>query len=392
MIGYVHFGGRMGDKVRIDAIRSHLQARGAAFAEFELAHERPRVDIVRELVSPRGVSHLATKLFRDRAHPLLREINWGVEVDQWKASVAAGAARVATERAGVTVVLAEAFLAGLVAAELKERCGIPFVFDMHGAISQEAPLTGSSEYSAFATEAERRIVAAADVTIAASGVMADFVASAYGVARDRIVVIPNGSDVSSRQARYASPATIVFAGNLAPYENVVEFVRAAELAAADRGFTFWLMGDGVKREELLGYVNERYVDLLYWGRRRRQDALDICARAQIGFVGQAGDADLAAHSPHLIFCPIKLFDYASCGLPVIIPPGEWSPLVERHDIGVVAARPEAAAFLEAADALRDRATWQRKSANAREMVRAHCQWSQLLLPLEGVLESALRRG
>jgi glycosyltransferase involved in cell wall biosynthesis len=389
MIGYLHFGGPMGDGVRVGAVREHLLARGLAFREFAWQRSRAGADMVRELASARALRHALIKVFRDRRHPLPKELNWGVEIDRWLERVALGVAQVEKD-AEIDVILAESLFAGLAAAELKARRGIPFVFDMHGAVSQEAPLAGSTEWTTFAAAAERRVMLAADRVVAASPVMAEFVTARYGLSPERVSVIPNGSDVSDRLARFEAPATVVFAGNLAAYERVTEFVRAAELATGDHRFAFWLLGDGVKREALLSYTNERYVDLVYWGRRRRPDALDICARAQIGFVGQTGDAALSDSSPHQLFCPIKLFDYASCGLPTVVAPGEWAAIVERHDTGVVAASATAEAFLAAAETLLDPAVWQRKAKNARALVRDHYQWSQLLAPLGGLLDAARR--
>src|SRR5262247_1388316 len=97
----------------------------------------------------------------------------------------------------------------------------------------------------------------------------------------------HGSYVTDRQAQYKQPMTVVYAGNFAAFENIMEYVRAAEIGAGD-DYQFWLLGDGGLRDEVFNYMNTQFVDLAYWGRKPRAVALDYCARAQIGFAGQTG--------------------------------------------------------------------------------------------------------
>jgi glycosyltransferase involved in cell wall biosynthesis len=109
------------------------------------------------------------------------------------------------------------------------------------------------------------------------------------------------------------------------------------------------------------------------------------ARVQVGLVGQTGATDLRRHFPRQS-CPIKLFDYASCGLPLVAPPGEWSHLIEEFDCGVIASRCEPEAFLEAIAILEDNATWERVARNAKRLVSERFQWKHALAPLVSALD------
>ncbi|MCI0485700.1 MAG: glycosyltransferase [Blastocatellia bacterium] len=385
MIGYVHFRGQMGDLVRVEAIRRFFDEHDMAYKEFALTHERGDVDIVREILSPLGAKHLARKMAIDRAHPFLKEINWRIEARQWERSTDQGVRLLKDDLHGVNMLQAETLFAGIVCLRLKESRGVPFVYDMHGVMREESKLSGSDEWMAWCARWEKRVMEAADHVIAVSPIMADYVAKTYAVPRERILMVPNGSYLTERQARFEKPLTVIYAGNFAPYESIMEFVRTAEMAA-NSDYRFWLLGDGSLRNEVFDYVNANFVDLLYWGRKRRDVALDFCACAQIGFAGQSGCLEPERDFPRQIGCPIKLFDYASCGLPFIVPPGEWSSLIEEADCGVVARSCDASAFVEAIHQLSDQTIWERKSRNCKELIRSRFQWAQVLAPLAEILQ------
>jgi glycosyltransferase involved in cell wall biosynthesis len=225
------------------------------------------------------------------------------------------------------------------------------------------------------------VVSAAGAVLVVSPLSRDYVHRIYGKPLSQIHVVPNGSEPDERRvAAFRDPLTVVYAGNLAPYENVMDFVRLAELGAA-QGLRFWLLGDGVLREPLLDYVNARSVDLAYFGRKTRAAALDRCARAQVGFAGQSGALDLERDHPRQLACPIKLFDYAACGLPLVAPRGEWSSLLEEADCGVIVEACEPGAYLEALRQLGDPTVWARKARNGVELVRSHFRWRRVLEPL-----------
>jgi glycosyltransferase involved in cell wall biosynthesis len=383
-VGFLHPGGRVGDRVRIDAIRGFFQAQGIPFREFPMAPPAPSVDIVAQALSWTGVRHLSRKLLRDRAYPVLKELHWSLEARRSEEAAAALASRLRREAADVDVFQAEGLTEGIACLDLLQARGIPFVLDMHGIAAEEARLSGSRDWASWCRRTEQAVVSAARDVLVVSPLSRDYVHRAYGKALERIHVVPNGSEPDERPpAAFRSPLTVVYAGNLAPYENVMEFVRLAELGAAE-GLRFWMLGDGVLREPLLDYVNSRGVEIVYFGRKARAAALQRCSRAQVGFAGQSGALDLERDHPRQLACPIKLFDYASCGLPLVAPRGEWSAILEEADCGVIVEACEAPAYLEALRQLDDPAVWSRKARNGLELVRSRFRWSRVLEPLKAL--------
>lgn len=389
IIGYLHVGGGIGDRVRVEAVRRFLDEQGVAYRELLLVRgERRRPDIAREMATLTGARHLARKLLLDRSHPLLTEMNWHIEGRQWEEDVKRSLPELRARAAAVDIIHAETLTAAIAGVLLKEETGKPLVFDMHGILREEARLSGSQEWVGWCERWERLVVQRADAVLVVSPLMAKYVVEQYGVSGARVHLVPNGADVRSHHARFERPLKVVYAGNFAPFENVLDFIRTAERAAAD-DLEFWLLGDGVLRNEVFDYINQRGVSLIYFGRKPRSVALDTCSRAQVGFAGQSGAVDLKRDFPRQIGCPIKLFDYASCGLPIVAPPGEWSALIEESGCGLVVGACEAGAYAEALQELRDPDKWTRMSRNGIELIRSRYQWTQVLAPLVNLYQQVL---
>lgn len=381
IVGYVHFGGAMGDGVRVTAIRRFFDEEEIAHREFVLTHIRKPVDISRETLSLAGLRHVARKLFVDRAHPLLKEINWHVEVRQWEESVQAAVKQLLGQASQVDVLHAELVFAGLACARVKSLCGKPYVYDMHGLIGEEAKLTGSHEYSQACRRWEREVVTGADRIIVVTEAIREYVRETYGVPSERIVLCPNGSYVNGIEARFRNPIRVLYAGNFAPYENVMSFVRTAELVAG-KEVRFVLMGDGAQRNEIFDYINSRSVDVVYLGKKKYEQVFPIFAAMQVGFFGQVGGTAMTGS-------PIKVLDYAACGLPVIAGPGAWADPIRRYNCGVIVDDASPEQFAGAIKQFTDEEAWVTMSRSAKRMVNDLFQWKDVLRPLKNLYGTEL---
>lgn len=161
----------------------------------------------------------------------------------------------------------------LVALALKQRLGIPVVYEVRGFL--EETWTGNEQISATASEAEltrRRMVAEGRVMDAADGIVTLGTAMrdellARGVPESRIVVAPNGIDPGDFQPqapdpdlrqRYGLEGRWVFGyiSNIDHFrEGHATLIRAtARLVAAGRQVACLLVGDGRLRSELQAEV------------------------------------------------------------------------------------------------------------------------------------------
>src|SRR5262245_32391983 len=122
-IGYVHFGGLMGDRVRTDAIRGFLDQSGIPYCDLKLSRFHNGTDIIREMMSPAGLRHLARKAFVDRSHQVTKEINWRFEIQQWERSVSDAVSALVSAGADAEIFHAETLFAGIVCLKAKGLIG-----------------------------------------------------------------------------------------------------------------------------------------------------------------------------------------------------------------------------------------------------------------------------
>jgi glycosyltransferase involved in cell wall biosynthesis len=222
------------------------------------------------------------------------------------------------------------------------------------------------------TEWERTAVREARAVLVVTPAMRDYVAGTYG-RTSGVMVCPNGTVEREETAVFAETLHLVYAGNFAAYENVTAFLQAAQQAADERT-RFVLLGDGAQRNELLDYVNRHQVDVAYLGRKRYANVFGVLAKMQVGVLAQVGGTPLTGS-------PLKVLDYASCGLPVLAGPGAWAEPLGRYGCGIVVEAASGQAFARGLDAFRDRERWERMSRNAKRMVREEFLWRHTLQPL-----------
>lgn len=90
--------------------------------------------------------------------------------------------------------------------------------------------------------------------------------------------------------------------------------------------------------------------------------------------------------------PMKVLDYAACGLPVITADvGEWSIMITEYDSGIVTKNSDPEEFADALMQLSDRRTWRRKSENARNMVKEKFLWQNTVKPIVGLYDGGVKK-
>jgi glycosyltransferase involved in cell wall biosynthesis len=190
-------------------------------------------------------------------------------------------------------------------------------------------------------------------------------------------VIPNGSDIRLRISRYDEPLKVIYGGNFVYYENIDSYL---DLARINRTCAFYLAGGGPMKEHLLTRVRNEKIRVEYLGYLSYDECIDTFASMNIGIMPAAKTVNIE------IAYPIKVFDYMSCGLPVITPDfGEWAKVVSRNKCGMVTRTSSAEEFDACLRSL-NREMWQEMSANAVRVIREQFNWSILLRELDAIFK------
>ncbi len=371
--------------VRQIAFVARTRGLGMGIRNAEMVAQIERAGYAVTRIAPRDRPRMIASFVRNLEHSLRRTMTH-VCIARVRSEVIVSDVLAQLEHAkqSIDFIFCETTPLGYAAYLFSQSSGIPYVLDMHGLWGPEyagehAP--SGRRHGGFLGRIEKEVAGAAAHVIVVSNRMKSYVSSEYGVPASRISVVPNGGFATSRRAEPSPVPRLIYAGNFSYWERPQDFVRMSQLAQS-MDFRFVMAGDGALRRVLIrGIEGGGPSNIEYAGLLARDETIDLMFRSQVGVAPST--ADLVRD----VAWPVKVMDYMSCGLPVIVPRvGDWAPLVESYEAGVVTNRSDPAEFLEAARQLRDSGEWTVASHNAIELVKSQYLWQKVLSPLPGILD------
>lgn len=135
---------------------------------------------------------------------------------------------------------------------------------------------------------------------------------------DRVVVVPNGVNVQRIRPRSLNadtpgskqPPVVVFTGTLKPWHGVDVLIEAAARATTD--WTLKIIGHGPQAKELRRLAAECGADVHFTGAAEPEQIPALLADCDIAVAPYP-----AAAADGQYFSPLKIFEYAAAGLPVV---------------------------------------------------------------------------
>ena len=312
---------------------------------------------------------------------------------------AVGAARRAATLGGDAIYASSTPLTiGLPAIYAARRQKIPMVFEVRD-LWPELPIAigalTNPASRALARRLERFSYAHASRVVALSPGMAEGVART-GYARDRIDVIPNGSDLQPdadggqalRQALGVAPGKIVigYAGTFGRINGVRYLVEVAAALQDDARFVFLLVGDGQERAQL----------------RALASSYGLLGRTLLMLPQQPKSAMAAALSAMdvatSLFLPIpemesnsanKFFDALACGRCVAINYGGWqAQLLHESGAGVCLVPDPHQAAAQLQQLVQDPGRLRACGVAARELAVARFSFDRLAAQVQRAIAAA----
>lgn len=304
----------------------------------------------------------------------------------------------------VTVVYASSphLLAGMTGWGLAKLKRVPLVVEVRDLWPQVlvdmGQLHDRSPVFRILKAAERFLYRHADaVVVLAQANMESVVAD--GARADRVAFLPNCADPADFEveepradlrARFGMEGLVfLYAGAHGPANGLhflLQAARNAETAVPDA--RFWLVGDGVSKQSLIGAAREMELrNVVFHDPVPKREIAPLLSAADVGLHVLA-DVELFRRG----VSPNKLFDYMATGLPVLTnTPGEVAELVRAADSGLAV---EPADLLEGIVAMSEaggerRASW---GANGKRFVADHRSRSAIAQRLEQLLDDVSRRG
>lgn len=271
---------------------------------------------------------------------------------------------------------------GLLAA-LPFRRHAPLVFDAHTLLESELPhyplLPGRAVERRLGRWIDRLLPPRADHVIAVTARLRERLLAAGRVPPERVTVIGNGVEPTLFHPTRGSGdgQTVVYAGNLAPYQGVDVMLDAVGRVRERRGDVRLVLAlpPDTSPDEVLGRAAERGLD----GR------VEVVGVGITELPGVLASADVALHPrPPCDGLPMKLLNYMAAALPVVsfrgsargLEHGRSAWIVEDGDVdgfadGIVRL-------------LRDRELARRLGTAARARVASEASWERTALQVETV--------
>jgi glycosyltransferase involved in cell wall biosynthesis len=211
-----------------------------------------------------------------------------------------------------------------------------------------------------------------------------------GLDPDRVIVGGNGTVTSRvRPGPWPDVPTIGTASGAAPgrgLETLVEAARLLRSSIPDLRLQLWLVATGGSEE---AYINDLRTSTegdawIHIGSAPYEQLGQALSRATVLAV------TLPATEYGDVALPVKIFDSAAAGRPLVVTPRrETAAVVKRFDIGLVAPGEDAASMAEAFSVLlNDTRRAHEIGARARAAAEAHFDWSVVG---ERIADEVLRR-
>ena len=262
----------------------------------------------------------------------------------------------------------------------------PIVYDAHTLLTSELPTyplgLPRGCIRAVAPWLDRYLPRRADRIIAVSEAIRDALTTLGAAAPERVRVIPSGVEWERFPVEREAPdgRTVIFTGNLAPYQGVNLMLEAFALLHARRGDV-----------RLMIVTDSPFAP--FEPLARRLGVVDAVDLRPATFPQQPPllSAASVAINPRIRCAgiPQKLLNYMAAGLPIATFDGSAGPV--RHEVtGLRVPDGDTAGMAGAIERLlTDRALARRLGDAARELARAEFSWEQVAARVEGVYYEAM---
>lgn len=280
-------------------------------------------------------------------------------------------------------------IAGSASIRAGDSLKIPVLTDLHNIWPEEAVIDGyisrKSETFQRLKDIERSIVNKSDAVTVVSEFMKSYVTNNY-CNNDNVWVLPPAGLVVEISDAFSVEQKVVYAGLITQREHVDLFAKSIEFVKSPCSFYFSKTGNKLKEiNNMIGSHSRSRVKFVWFP--TRQDLYSHLESSRVGILTSHNDIT------RQIGPPLKLFEYLSCGLPVVANNvGGWCDIIEDNKVGIL-TDDDPQAFASAIDKLLvDESLWRSMRTRALQAIKNKYNWEEnikrILVP---AYESILRR-
>lgn len=158
----------------------------------------------------------------------------------------------------------------------------------------------------------------------------DYIEKRAGIAKSKILFIPNGStkdELSPINMKKAEHKKIIYAGNLGLAQNTELIYQLAPLLEKEN-IELTVIGYGIKKQQLINAI-KKYQNVTVINPMTKKECFKIIAEHDLGLV------TLKDKEVFKTVLPGKVIDYLTCGVPIVgVVDGYAKDIIEENGVGV----------------------------------------------------------
>lgn len=385
--------GSPGSFERIRHLSIHLDKQGiectilTPYDEDQTSMPNIEMEVIPNWINSMKLSSLSYSVFRKLSSSRLGSKIFLSENALRRAStnLAKGIGRI-VEREGFDIIHAVQPVAALACLQIKQPRP-KIITDLHNIWPEELVLYNiikkNDPIFKRLANIEKDIANSSNSVTVVSSLMKDYILKNYSTNADSLVVLPPAGFVSN--ITKTRKRNVVFAGMVSKREHVDLFANSIPLVKSKAFFHISNNGDDLSNIKM---ITQKYgnSNVSYSWFRTRDELINFLHSSRIGIVTSQNDIC------RQIGPAIKLFEYISCGLPVVANDiGSWTNIIKEKEIGIL-TEDDPKKFAQAIDLLLEESElWNKMHENAINLVKTKENWElnvkNVLIPLYETLLS-----
>ncbi|MCQ5377044.1 MAG: glycosyltransferase [Candidatus Methanomethylicia archaeon] len=265
-----------------------------------------------------------------------------------------------------------------IAIRVGQELDLPVIADIHNITAEELVakrcLKRGSQSFANIQSIVGACLARCELVVVVSELMKDYVVNTYSLDKNKIIIVPPAGKPRSHNP-YHGTLNVVYAGTVSYREHVDLFVRSTKYVNCESA-QFYMTAKGEDLKKIVRLVKSLKTRINTFWLPNENDLFNFLSICSVGVLTSSNDL------ARKMGTPIKLFDYMTAGLPLVVNDiGAWSSLVKDEKIGLLTGDDPMELANAISSLLQDPLLLEEISKKELLLIRRNYNWTNAVRPL-----------